>query len=77
MNTAQRLTVVHEYFRVHNVARVPPLFGKNMELQFVMYVFARNLDWTKNANLNHNKTMAKPVAKGHCLDLDESRLQLR
>ena len=38
------------------------------------------MDWTKNVTLNHNKTMAKPMAKeggSLCLDLDESRLQLR
>ena len=66
MNTAQRLTVVLEYFRVHNVARVPPPLWHNMELQneFRNVCFARNLDWTKNVTLNHNKTMAKPVAKG-------------
>ena len=65
MNTAQRLTVVLEYFRVHNVARVPPPLWHNMELQNEFRnVFARNLDWTKNVTLNHNKTMAKPVAKG-------------
>ena len=37
-------------------------------------MFARNLHWTRDVPLNHDKTMEEV---GHCLDLDESRLQLR
>ena len=74
-NTAHRFTIVHEYCQSssNNTFRVPPLFGRNMQLQNEFYLyspnlcFARQLDWIRDVTLKQKEV-------GHCLDQDESRL---
>ena len=60
------------------VVKIPGAYGRyrgerNFSPCDVIYVFARNLDWTKDVTLNH---MGKTVEKG-AGQLPGPRLQLR
>ena len=76
INTIQRFTIVHEYFRVHPtiydyMGRVPPPLWQKYAItnEFPHSCFANILDWERGV------TLPWPQEVGHCLDPDESRVQ--